>query len=305
MTGRILFERVSPNSTVQDAGRKNVLHYGLSGSGPMDRSAFTATQDLLGEKFGANALEIGMLGAKFTYTGPSQSCAFAGGNFRLSINGAAQAWPSAVELKHGDIVDIQTGENGMYAYCRFEQTLDVPLVLGSYATNLAAAIGGHQNRALKAGDEISLLDAQSETSVTTPNPMSSTDENAPIRVMPGLHADLLGPKMWHALFDAPFKISTSLDRMGVRLMDPQKRFDVSNLKSIVSDAVVAGDIQILGDGTPVVLMRDHQPVGGYPRIATIIDADQDRFAQMRPNTEIQFQSVSLQRAHYLLKGKAL
>jgi len=25
-----------------------------------------------------------------------------------------------------------------------------------------------------------------------------------------------------------------------------------------------------GHGTPIVLMRDHQPTGGYPRIATIV-----------------------------------
>ena len=44
--------------------------------------------------------------------------------------------------------------------------------------------------------------------------------------------------------------------------------------------IVPGDIQILGDGTPIVLMRDHQPTGGYPRIATVITADLDRFAQI-------------------------
>ena len=48
--------------------------------------------------------------------------------------------------------------------------------------------------------------------------------------------------------------------------------------SLVSDAVVAGDVQLLGDGTPIVLMRDHQPTGGYPRIATVISADLDRLA---------------------------
>jgi allophanate hydrolase len=43
-------------------------------------------------------------------------------------------------------------------------------------------------------------------------------------------------------------------------------------------------------------MRDHQPTGGYPRIATIVSADLDRFAQMRPGTEVRFQPVSLEHA---------
>jgi allophanate hydrolase len=70
--------------------------------------------------------------------------------------------------------------------------------------------------------------------------------------------------------------------------------------SLVSDAVVAGDIQILGDGTPVVLMRDHQPTGGYPRIATVISADLDRLAQLRPGTELAFCPVTLHKARELL-----
>jgi allophanate hydrolase len=38
-------------------------------------------------------------------------------------------------------------------------------------------------------------------------------------------------------------------------------------------------------------MRDHQPTGGYPRIATIVSADLDRFAQMRPGTALSFRPV--------------
>ncbi|HTN60679.1 MAG TPA: hypothetical protein VL147_03900, partial [Devosia sp.] len=63
-----------------------------------------------------------------------------------------------------------------------------------------------------------------------------------------------------------------------------------------------GDIQILGDGTPMVLMRDHQPTGGYPRIATIILADLDRFAQLRPGSAVAFASVGVDHAHHVLRG---
>ena len=67
----------------------------------------------------------------------------------------------------------------------------------------------------------------------------------------------------------------------------------------MSDAIVPGDIQILGDGTPIVLMRDHQPTGGYPRIATVITADIDRFAQLRPGSPVAFRPVSVDHAHQL------
>src|SRR5690606_39536296 len=73
--------------------------------------------------------------------------------------------------------------------------------------------------------------------------------------------------------------------------------------SLVSDAIVPGDVQILGDGTPIVLMRDHQPTGGYPRIATLVSADLDRFAQLRPGTPVRFEPVTLARAHAIPAGR--
>ena len=82
--------------------------------------------------------------------------------------------------------------------------------------------------------------------------------------------------------------------MGVRLIDDAGLFHMQRKLNLVSDAIVTGDIQILGDGTPFVLMRDHQPTGGYPRVATVVSADLDRFAQLRPGTEIRFQPVTLE-----------
>jgi allophanate hydrolase subunit 2 len=91
-----------------------------------------------------------------------------------------------------------------------------------------------------------------------------------------------------------------MDRMGVRLIDRSGVFRDAAALSLVSDAIVPGDIQILGDGTPIVLMRDHQPTGGYPRIATVIDADLDRFAQLRPGAEVRFLPVTVTHAQELM-----
>ncbi|MCF4098337.1 biotin-dependent carboxyltransferase family protein [Maritalea mediterranea] len=298
---KLTLQRVSPHSTVQDAGRTNGLQYGLSASGPMDRPAFDQCLTLLGEA-AATGLEFTFLGLSFTYEGPAMAMAGAGGEFLLSINGAAQNWPVKTELHDGDKVDIQTGPNGMYGYVRFAADIDVPLLLGSKSTNLAAQIGGLSGRALAIGDEISLKQGAVLTAaqhVKDP-PLQEPDPVVTLRVLPGLHADLLGPNIWHNLFEHEFQISASTDRMGVRLVDAHDRFASMEKLNLISDAVVPGDVQILGDGTPVILMRDHQPTGGYPRIATLIDKDLDRAAQLRPNTRIKFQSISLEKAHYLL-----
>ena len=126
--------------------------------------------------------------------------------------------------------------------------------------------------------------------------MKPTSADGPIRVIWGIHADLFHPAVRRRFVEEAFEISTSLDRMGVRLVDRDGVFREQRRLNLVSDAIVAGDIQILGDGTPTVLMRDHQATGGYPRIATVVTADFDRFAQMRPGSEVRFRPVTLEHA---------
>ena len=119
----------------------------------------------------------------------------------------------------------------------------------------------------------------------------------------GLHADLFDAAVRTRFVDAAFAVSTRIDRMGARLIDPGGVFSGKTPLSLVSDAIVAGDIQILGDGTPIVLLRDHQPTGGYPRLATVISADLDRFVQLRPGAEVRFEPVTLAHAHAILKDR--
>jgi len=297
MSGSIKIERISPNSTIQDAGRPEGLLYGLSASGPMDRTAFHKTATALNGQGSQSVIEFSMLGIDFTYSGPPMECAIDGGTFLIKQNELEKEWPALLALTDGDKVSITTAKAGNYGYIRFAQSLDIPLVMGSKSTNLAAGVGGFEGRALRAGDEIRFGDGVVLRANNVAKVPRGAVEGNLVRVLPGLHADLLGPSIWTSLFKAPFKISNSIDRMGFRLIDSLSRFDISQYKNIVSDAVVPGDIQILGDGTPVVLMRDHQPIGGYPRIATIIDADLDFVTQLRPNQEISFVSVTLEKAH--------
>jgi 5-oxoprolinase (ATP-hydrolysing) subunit C len=121
----------------------------------------------------------------------------------------------------------------------------------------------------------------------------------PVRFVWGLHAGRFPAAVREAFVSTAFRISRRMDRMGVRLEDPEGVFAGAAHLSLVSDAIVPGDIQILGDGTPIVLMRDHQPTGGYPRIATVAAADLDRFVQLRTGSEVRFQPVTVRRAQGL------
>jgi biotin-dependent carboxylase-like uncharacterized protein len=286
----IAITRAGPLTTLQDAGRFGHLADGISASGPMDQRAFHEAGALLA-RVASTGIEFTSAGLAFTTEGPLRvGCA--GGQFRVSVNGNPREWPARLGLNESDVVEIRPGPAGNYGYLRFNLDCDIPTVLGSRSTNLAVGLGGWKGRALRAGDRLTFGAEAAATEAAPPPP----PPDGPIRILWGLHADLFDAAARSAFARSGFVVSPSLDRMGVRLLDPAGVFRTQRRLNLVSDAIVPGDIQILGDGTPAVLMRDHQPTGGYPRIATIVSADLDRFAQLRPGTEVRFQPVSLEHA---------
>lgn len=290
----IRITRAGPLCTLQDEGRFGMLAHGVTASGPMDRGAYRLAGALLGQA-GATAIEFTAAGLAFE-TDAALRIGFAGGAFRVAVNGKARAWPGKANLKAGDRVEITPGPAGNYGYLRFDREVDIPPTMGSRSTNISVHLGGLEGRALRAGDQLAF-----GATGTVVAESIATDATGPIRFTWGLHADLFPVETRAAFISRPFAISSKLDRMGARLDDPSKVFSGSRSLTLVSDAIVAGDIQVLGDGTPIVLLRDHQPTGGYPRIATLISTDLDRFVQLRPGSEVRFEPITVARAQGLLR----
>lgn len=286
--------RAGPLATIQDDGRFGMLRHGVTASGPMDKSAYAAAG-----QGGRGGVEITQAGIDLTVESGSCRIGFAGGSFRNLINGVDHPWPGKADLSAGDTIRITPGASGNYGYLRFDTDIAVPPVLGSISTSTRVRLGGVEGRTIRPNDAIRL----GVTGTNDPDPIMLHQPHEHIRIVWGLHADLFSSLVRQAFLTSPFVVSSAMDRMGVRLQDRVGVFSDANHLSLVSDAVVSGDIQILGDGTPIVLMRDHQPTGGYPRIATIITADFDRFAQMRPETAVTFASVTVEHAHHLLRSR--
>ena len=297
MKVQLLVVRAGPLSTIQDAGRFGMLEYGISASGPMDRSGYFEAAALLGTA-PEGGIEFTTAGIELLVKEGRCRVGMAGGHFRAWHNDVELPWPTVVRVSAGDRLSILPGTAGNFGYLRFDHALGLPKVLGSLSTNSRARLGGLSGRSLQAGDTLDLLKADSGV---TYRPLVSIA--GPIRVTWGLHAEAFSHTTRELFGQRQFIISHRHDRMGVRLHDPHGVFAATRMLSLVSDPVVAGDIQILGDGTPVVLMRDHQPTGGYPRIATVTSADLDRLAQLRPGSPVAFTPVSVDHAHRAMQGQ--
>ena len=91
-----------------------------------------------------------------------------------------------------------------------------------------------------------------------------------------------------------YKITTSTDRMGLRLVG--HKLYHKGKADINSEGVIPGCIQVPGNGNPIILMSDHPSVGGYAKIATVISSDLSRLGQLLPGSIINFNKVTLEEA---------
>jgi biotin-dependent carboxylase-like uncharacterized protein len=291
-------ERAGALATIQDEGRFGALVHGVGASGPMDRSAFLRAGRHIGAS-GSAGVEVSVLGITAVVEEGSIAIGWDGGAFSVMVNDLSLDWPGSALLKTGDRLTVAGGPAGNYGYLRFGGELNLPPVMGSRSTSLRVGLGGLEGRSLQGGDRIEI--AGSEMFASAPVEPRAVDEG-PIRFIWGLHAEIFSASIRDKFVTSSFRISSQMDRMGVRLRDEARVFEQSRNLLLISEPVVVGDIQILGDGTPIVLGRDHQTTGGYPRIGTVITADLDRFFQLRPNSEITLSPVGLDHAQALLRS---
>ena len=64
--------------------------------------------------------------------------------------------------------------------------------------------------------------------------------------------------------------------------------------------MIDGTVQATADGL-IILLRERQTVGGYPRIAQIIPSDVDVAAQFRPQDAFRIELIDLATAHDISK----
>jgi len=81
-----------------------------------------------------------------------------------------------------------------------------------------------------------------------------------------------------------FTISNDNNRTGYRLEEQVK----NNLDSILTSGVLPGTVQLTPSGVLIVLMRDCQVTGGYPRVLQLTESAINQMAQKTTHDTFQF-----------------
>lgn len=287
-------------TTVQDEGRWGFQSRGVPVSGAMDWYSHRLANRLVGNDRAMATLEVTLMGPQIRFEMPT-AFAVTGADFRLTLDDVPVAMHRVIEAGSGAIVKFGERLRGARAYVAVRGGINVPTILGSRSTHVLTGMGGHEGRALKAGDLLSIgvrgegrgVSATGATFV--PCPLPFTPFGAKLRAVPS------DERLFAHLSTQRFRVSPQSDRMGYRL-DGGSIVDAPT-GALISTAVPTGAIQVPPTGKPIVLMTDHATTGGYALAGTVITADLPIAGQLAPGDWIEFEACSLETADAELRKR--
>jgi len=299
------FEVIQPGvlTTIQDLGRYGFSQFGVPPSGALDTFSFRTGNLLVGNREGESGLEVTLMGLKLM-TLKEVVISITGGDLYPTLNGEPLAMWRTHLLVEGDVVHFKKVRAGCRAYLAVSGGFVVPRIMESSSTYLSGKFGGLEGRKLREGDILYSPDLSSSLNklgLQFPiDWISFLEKERALRVIPGPQDHHFTEKGFQTFCSSLYHVTSQCDRMGVRLEGPkvERRSDVE--ESIISEGMIAGAIQVPGDGKPMIILTE-LVTGGYTKIATIISTDLPRVAQLKPGDRVRFMPISLEEAHHLLR----
>jgi len=294
--------QAGPYSTVQDAGRFGSQRFGISPAGAADPALLAIANKLVGNAPDVAAVECTLMGDVYEVVAESARVAVVG-DVTLKIDGEATAPWRSHRLARGQKLRIGPCRSGLRFYVAVEGGIACPPVLGSRSTHVRTGIGGIEGRRLKAGD---LLPLAQESVLVRPelgfDPGRLPRAPDRLRVVLGPQADYFTAAGLATFLQSDYAVARDADRMGCRLEGPA--IEHAKGHNIISDGIPLGGIQVPGNGQPIVLMRDRQTTGGYPKIACLIGPDVARLAQKKPGETVRFAALDTAEAQATVRAEA-
>ncbi|MFN3729113.1 MAG: biotin-dependent carboxyltransferase family protein [Fimbriimonadaceae bacterium] len=264
--------RVAAGTTLQGLPRPGRRRFGVPIGGAFDRFAFHVLRAILGDSITV-ALEVPPPGIALRFDEPTT----------VGISGA----------------DAEVGLDGepLGVLHRVTVPAESTVTLGPYRQGCRALVAwsgleGVAGQATVAGDEFAARAARPAVLNLRLSQAWWVDE---VRVLPGPdEADLA------FLGRAPFRVSPHSNRVGLRLVGEPGPV----LAEQSSEPTTFGVLQLARDRQLLAIGPDGPTVGGYPKIATVISADLDRLARLRPGDTFRFRVVDPEHAAEAARDQA-
>lgn len=276
--------KTGPGCSVQDLGRRGQANFGIPISGALDMKSFTWVNHILQNEVYNAVLEIAQPGFQLQFDLPT-SIALAGAQAIIRLNGEEIDGTNLISIKPNDVLEIGGFLLGARVYIGIRYGFKSPKVLGSRSFYA----GLTEDSYLSKGDKIKYFADPQAAPVLNAKAKWSTDwfQKEEIIAFPGPDFHLLSEDLKEKLLSQTFRISQQSNRMGVQLLELLE----NNLPELPTNPVFPGTVQLTSGGKLVILLKDAQVTGGYPRILHLSDESQWILAQKRPGDKIIFQLI--------------
>jgi len=267
--------------SIQDLGRFGYQHLGVPTSGAMDQYAASLANSILANQDYAAVLEFTVLGPTLKFHIETAIC-ITGMQSNAKLNREAIENNSVTHIKQQDVVSFGQRVLGCRGYIAVLGGFQSPNIMGS--RSMCQHITPQQR--LTKNDQLDILsqplvDHHSNAHVKTPISHFETDK---LNVFEGLEFGRLSKSQQEVVVQQEFTVSKDGNRMAYPLEGVLK----NSLQSIITGPVLPGTVQLTPSGQLIVLMRDCQTTGGYPRILQLTEMAINQLSQKAPGEKFTF-----------------
>lgn len=268
-------------STIQDRGRYGFREFGVPVSGPMDTEAATLANLLLQQDPGTSVLEITQQGPKLRFSDEA----------RIVVTGALLSPMIENEkIRNNQVVTVHADQvlsfGARIAGCRAYVGIKNGFETGKVLDSQSWSPGITRFSRLEKGMKLSFLKSTSGgvsplSSVKTGDSFYSNI----LEAFPGPEFHMLSSGQKELLQKNQFSVGRNSNRMGFLL----EELLPNELEPIITAPVLPGTVQLTPSGKLIILMRDCQTTGGYPRILHLKEAGLNILAQKIPGEKVKFE----------------
>lgn len=270
-------------SSIQDHGRHEFTNFGVPHSGVMDKHLSKFANLIIGNSAREAQIEMTLLGPKLKFL---DSTMIAVGAYKANVylNNQLEKLNHQIFISPGDILEVKSIQSR--AYLAVSGGLKSELVLGSRSQYQNIT----KSSTLKKGDLLDLNQKANNfnTKYASINLDLSLYKKNTLYVYPLPEFELLDRKQKEFIGQNTFSISKNSNRMAYQLNETVE----NNLKGISSKPVMPGTVQLTPHGKLIILMRDAQVTGGYPRVLQMSEQSLNNLAQKGASQNVNFKIIT-------------
>jgi len=266
-------------TSIQDKGRFGFQNYGVPVSGCMDENSAKIANQILRNLTSSALLELTMTGCSLEFK-KDTIIAVTGSDMNAKLNGSSIQMYNKIDVKKGDLLSFGRFESGFRTYIAFQGGIKSEKVMKSRSMYN----GITKSFKIQKNDKIVLNNSINKSRSTNQEKIQKLILSNNIECYKGPEFHKLSKENKENLLKKQFSISNNHNRMGYILNEKIK----NNIKPIITSHVMPGTVQLTPGGKIIILMRDCQTTGGYPRILQLTNSAINILSQKMTNSEIKF-----------------